>query len=234
MAGGGGKYRHLGRKSSHRQALLRNLVTSLFENESITTTWHKAKEAQRLADQLITLGKKNTEASRRRALEIFYKPHEVLPKLFGPLRERYADRPGGYTRVLRVEPKEKFEYFNVRRGDRNAVPERKPADQAPSAILELVDGPKDMRFAMTARALSRQREMDWDMNEITERNIRKVTQFRKGGMDALETAVGKLSLSKSKVLEDGKVESGVEELSNPEEEKAAKLAGKVDSLRKKA
>jgi ribosomal protein L17 len=72
MAGGGGKYRHLGRKSSHRQALLRNLVTSLFENESITTTWHKAKEAQRLADKLITLGKKNSEASRRRALEIFY------------------------------------------------------------------------------------------------------------------------------------------------------------------
>lgn len=72
MAGGGGKYRHLGRKSSHRQALLRNLVTSLFENESITTTWAKAKEAQRLADKLITLGKKNSEASRRRALEIFY------------------------------------------------------------------------------------------------------------------------------------------------------------------
>lgn len=72
MAGGGGKYRHLGRKSSHRQALLRNLVTSLFENESITTTWAKAKEAQRLADKLITLGKKDTEASRRRALEIFY------------------------------------------------------------------------------------------------------------------------------------------------------------------
>ncbi|KAJ5684742.1 54S ribosomal protein L8 [Penicillium maclennaniae] len=234
MAGGGGKYRHLGRKSSHRQALLRNLVTSLFENESITTTWHKAKEAQRLADQLITLGKKNTEASRRRALEIFYKPHEILPKLFGPLRERYADRPGGYTRVLRIEPEEKFEYFNVRRGDRHAVPERKPADQAPSAILELVDGPKDMRFAMTARALSRQREMDWDMNEITERNIRKVTRFRKGGMDALEAAVSQLSISKSKVLEDGEVQSGLEELSNPEEEKAAKLAGKVDSLRKKA
>lgn len=72
MAGGAGKYRHLGRDSAHRQALLRNLVTSLFENESITTTWAKAKEAQRLADQLITLGKKNTEASRRRALQIFY------------------------------------------------------------------------------------------------------------------------------------------------------------------
>lgn len=66
------KYRHLGRKSSHRQALLRNLVTSLFTHESITTTWPKAKEAQRLAEKLITLGKKNTEATRRRALSIFY------------------------------------------------------------------------------------------------------------------------------------------------------------------
>lgn len=66
------KYRHLSRKSSHRKALLRNLVTSLFTHESISTTWHKAKEAQRLAEKLITLGKKNTEASRRRALSIFY------------------------------------------------------------------------------------------------------------------------------------------------------------------
>lgn len=72
MAGGGSRYRHLSRDSAHRQALLRNLVTSLFEHESITTTWPKAKEAQRLAEKLITLGKKNTEASRRRALEIFY------------------------------------------------------------------------------------------------------------------------------------------------------------------
>lgn len=72
------KYRHLGRKSSHRQALLRNLVTSLFEHESISTTWPKAKEAQRLAEKLITLGKKNTEASRRRALSIFYVCHCVI------------------------------------------------------------------------------------------------------------------------------------------------------------
>lgn len=72
MAGGAVKYRHLSRKSSHRQALLRNLVTSLFEKESISTTWHKAKEAQRLAEKLVTLGKRNTEASRRRAHQIFY------------------------------------------------------------------------------------------------------------------------------------------------------------------
>ncbi|EAS31649.3 mitochondrial 54S ribosomal protein YmL8 [Coccidioides immitis RS] len=169
MAGGAMKYRHLGRKSSHRQALLRNLVTSLFTHESITTTWPKAKEAQRLAEKLITLGKKNTEASKKRALSIFYTPHALLPKLFGTLRERYLTRPGGYTRVLRVEP-------------------RKP-DQAPSAILELVDGPRDMRFAMTAKALARRRTEGKEVNEITARNVKKVTRFRKDGVEALEEEV---------------------------------------------
>lgn len=72
MAGSANKYRHLSRDSAHRQALLRNLVTSLFKHESITTTWPKAKEAQRLAEKLITLGKKNTETSRRTALSTFY------------------------------------------------------------------------------------------------------------------------------------------------------------------
>ena len=72
MAGGHLKYRHLNRKSSHRQALLRNLVTSLITHESIKTTWPKAKEAQRLAEKLITLGKKNTNASRQKAQSIFY------------------------------------------------------------------------------------------------------------------------------------------------------------------
>ena len=72
MAGGALKYRHLNRSSSHRQALLRNLVTSLIQHESIATTWPKAKEAQRLAEKLITLGKKNTEASRKKAHAIFY------------------------------------------------------------------------------------------------------------------------------------------------------------------
>ncbi|KNG88092.1 mitochondrial 54S ribosomal protein YmL8 [Aspergillus nomiae NRRL 13137] len=175
MAGGAAKYRHLSRKSSHRQALLRNLVTSLFKHESITTTWPKAKEAQRLAEKLITLGKKNTEASRRQALSVFYTPHDLLPKLFGPLRERYAERPGGYTRVLRVEPKKD--------------------DQAPSAILELVDGSKDIRFAMTARTVARQRSQGLDtLNELTRLNVQKVTRFRKDGVDDLEREIKKLEL----------------------------------------
>ncbi|KAE8138334.1 ribosomal protein L17 [Aspergillus pseudotamarii] len=192
MAGGAAKYRHLSRKSSHRQALLRNLVTSLFKHESITTTWPKAKEAQRLAEKLITLGKKNTEASRRQALSTFYTPHDLLPKLFGPLRERYAERPGGYTRVLRVEPKKD--------------------DQAPSAILELVDGPKDMRFAMTARTVARQRAQGQDtLNELTRLNVQKVTRFRKDGIDDLEQEIKKLEL-------DGR-----------KEEKAKKAQEKEDS-----
>ncbi|KAN0084672.1 Ribosomal protein L17 [Elaphomyces granulatus] len=170
MAGGAAKYRHLSRSSSHRQALLRNLVTSLIKHESITTTWAKAKEAQRLAEKVITLGKKNTEASKRRALEIFYTPHELLPKLFGNLRERYADRPGGYTRVLRTEPHTK--------------------DKAVSAILELVDGPRDMRFSLTARALVRQRARGMEsLNELTAMNVRKVTRFRKNGIEELEQEV---------------------------------------------
>ncbi|KAI9701524.1 MAG: hypothetical protein M1836_001580 [Candelina mexicana] len=190
MAGGNMKYRHLGRHSAHRQALLRNLVTSLFEHESISTTWHKAKEAQRMAEKLITMGKKNTEASRRRAHQIFFvrlpityqptytdlwnlllqKPLELVPKLFGPIRERYVNRPGGYTRVLRIEPIKE--------------------DQAVSAILELVDGPKDMRFAMTARTLANQRANDWEVNEVTARNIQKVTRYRENGVQALEKLAG--------------------------------------------
>lgn len=72
MAGGLTKYRHLSRDSAHRRALLRNLVTSLIEHESISTSWHKAKEAQRLAEKLITLGKKNTEASKRSAMSTLF------------------------------------------------------------------------------------------------------------------------------------------------------------------
>ncbi|KFY29131.1 hypothetical protein V493_02520 [Pseudogymnoascus sp. VKM F-4281 (FW-2241)] len=187
MAGGRMKYRHLGRTSAHRQALLRNLVTSLFTHESIQTTWPKAKEAQRLAEKLITLGKKNTEASKRRALSIFFTPHSLLPKLFGPLRERYAERPGGYTRVLRIEPLK--------------------ADQAPSAILELVDGPKDMRFAMTARTLARVQEAGQEVNDMTAKNIMKVTRYRPDADGDLQRMVADL---RDLEIEDPKREKGVE------------------------
>lgn len=77
--------------------------------------------------------------------------------------------------------------------------EPKKDDQASSAILELVDGPRDMRFAMTARAIARQRKMGNDsLNEITLRNVRKVTRFRKDGVAELEREVERLTLGKSR------------------------------------
>ncbi|KAK7555832.1 ribosomal protein L17 [Phyllosticta citricarpa] len=157
MVGARDTHRHLSRSSAHRQALLRNLVTSLFEHETITTTWHKAKEAQALADKMVTMAKKNTIASRSKAQSIFYKP-QLLSKLFGPIRERYLERPGGYTRVLRIEPEKE--------------------DQAESAILELVDSPKDMRFAMMAKVVARQRAEKLPETPITRQNLTKVMRYR--------------------------------------------------------
>ncbi|KAI8934368.1 hypothetical protein NX059_009103 [Plenodomus lindquistii] len=179
MAGGHMKYRHLSRSSSHRQALLRNLVTSLFKHESIATTWHKAKEAQRLAEKLVTLGKKNTEATRRRAHQIFYEPNELVPKLFGPIRERYLERPGGYTRILRIEPMKE--------------------DQAESAILELVDGPRDMHFAMTAKTLARQKPRRLSPRQA--QHVKKATQFREDGAETLQKMVQRLRLEQKEGLD---------------------------------
>lgn len=99
-------------------------------------------------------------------------PHEMIPKLFGPIAERYKDRQGGYTRVLRIEPLK--------------------SDQAPSAILELIDGPKDMRFALTAAVIARCAKEDKNLSDMTLRNIKKVTRFRKDGESELEKMVEKL------------------------------------------
>ncbi|KAF1922041.1 ribosomal protein L17 [Ampelomyces quisqualis] len=175
MAGGHMKFRHLSRSSSHRQALLRNLVTSLFKHETIATTWHKAKEAQRLAEKLVTLGKKNTEATRRRAAQIFFEPDLLVPKLFGPIRQRYQARPGGYTRILRIEPMKE--------------------DQAESAILELVDGPKDLRFAMTAKTLA-QLTPRRQFSARTAKHVKKVTRYRPHGVEKLQDMVKSMRLQK--------------------------------------
>lgn len=101
-------------------------------------------------------------------------PHAHLPKLFGTLKERYAQRPGGYTRVLRTQPRDTY-------------------SQAPAAILELVDGPRDVRFAMTAAAVARDRRHGRQHSELTMRNMAKVTRFRQGGEDAFEEMVGRVS-----------------------------------------
>jgi large subunit ribosomal protein L17 len=111
----GGK--KLRRNPSHRRALLRNLVTSLLEKERIITTVAKAKATRPLAEKMITLAKKNTLHTRRQALSFIFKK-DVVKKLFDEIGPRFSERPGGYTRIVKL-------------GNRGG-------DGAEMAILELV------------------------------------------------------------------------------------------------
>ena len=114
-------YRKLGRTSDQRKAMLRDLATSLIVSERIETTEARAKEVRSVVEKLITLGKKGDLASRRNAAKTLNEDDSTqtaLQKLFGEIAERYSERQGGYTRILKVGP---------RRGD-----------GAESVIIELV------------------------------------------------------------------------------------------------
>ena len=113
--------RQLGRNSSHRKAMFRNMACSLFEHEVIKTTLPKAKELKRVAEPLITLAKNDSVANRRLAFARTGSK-ETVGKLFAELGPRYIERPGGYTRILKC---------GFRSGD-----------TAPMAFVELVDRPK--------------------------------------------------------------------------------------------
>ena len=110
--------RKLGRTTDHRMAMLRGLVTALLENGKIETTVTRAKEVRALAENMITLGKRNTLHSRRQALAFITK-EDVVKKVFDELAPKYAERQGGYTQIIKT---------GVRRGD-----------CAPMAIIKLVD-----------------------------------------------------------------------------------------------
>ena len=112
--------RKLNRTSSHRQAMLRNMATSLLRHEIIKTTLPKAKELRRIAEPLITLGKDATLANRRLAFSRL-RDRDIVGKLFNELGPRYSTRPGCYLRILKC-------------GFRNG-------DNAPMALVELVDRP---------------------------------------------------------------------------------------------
>ncbi len=112
--------RKLHRTTSHRLAMLHNMVTSLLEHEAIRTTMPKAKEARALAERIITLGKRGGLANVRLA-ERTVRNRAILQKVFSEYKDRYANRPGGYTRIVRL---------GFRRGD-----------AAEMVLLELVDRP---------------------------------------------------------------------------------------------
>ena len=110
--------RKLNRTPSHRKSLFSNMAAALLKHEQIKTTLPKAKELRRVADKMITLGKRGNLHSRRRAFA-FLRDDQVVSKLFGALAERYKERGGGYTRVLKAG----FRY----------------GDSAPMAVIELVE-----------------------------------------------------------------------------------------------
>ena len=112
--------RKLNRTSSHRLAMLRNMTVSLLRHEAIKTTLPKAKELRRVVEPMITLGKKPSLANRRLAFDRL-RDREIVGKLFEVLGPRYANRPGGYLRILKCG-------FRV-------------GDNAPMAFVELVDRP---------------------------------------------------------------------------------------------
>jgi large subunit ribosomal protein L17 len=122
--------RPLGRTSSHRDALLRNLVTSLIDKGRITTTLEKAKELRRLADRMVTLGKRGDLAARRRAAATI-RSAEAVRKLFSEVALWSETRPGGYTRILKLGPR--------------------PGDNATKALIEFVDRPKPVAEKATAK-----------------------------------------------------------------------------------
>ena len=98
-------YRKLGRESAHRKAMLRNLVTDLLREGRIQTTEHRAKEARREAEKMITLGKRGDLHARRQAMAYIF-DESVVTKLFEEIAPKYADRQGGYTRILKLGPRQ--------------------------------------------------------------------------------------------------------------------------------
>mgnify|MGYP001370947143 FL=1 len=111
-------HRKLNRTSSHRKALLMNMSNALIKHEQITTTLTKAKELRSFVEKIITLGKKGDLVSRRKAISIL-QDENMTSKIFGTFAERYKDRKGGYTRIVKLT--------------------NRYGDNAPTAVIEFVD-----------------------------------------------------------------------------------------------
>ena len=115
--------RRLSRTTEHRKAMLRTLITQLLEHERVQTTQAKAKEARQWAEKIITLAKRGDLHARRQTLRVV-RTKKAMAKLFGELKDRYQDRPGGYTRIIPLG-------FRV-------------GDGAPLSLLELVGRPEKL------------------------------------------------------------------------------------------
>ncbi|KAG0253347.1 hypothetical protein DFQ27_007453 [Actinomortierella ambigua] len=193
----GKHFRRLNRTMSHRKSMFRNLATQLIQHDRIKTTLPKAKELKSIADQasplfylMITLGKRGDLHAKNQAAS-FLREHPVtLPKLFGPLAERFKKRKGGYTRIHKM-------------GNRFG-------DNAPVAVIELVDAPGDIKNHMLFKALARGEEQQpgtianivkgqsaFLKNKSLERHVAKVMKSNHWEISDLEAQVRKLKLDGS-------------------------------------
>jgi len=147
--------RKFGRNTSHRMAMFRNMANCVIEKEQIVTTVQKAKGIRRVVDRLITPGKSGSPASRRLAFDRT-RDNEIVKKLFGTLAERYKERAGGYTRVLKMA-------------------DRRWGDAAEMAVLELVDHPAIDRKRKPKSAVAA--EVDAEGKEVAAKD--PFNRFRK-------------------------------------------------------
>lgn len=169
--------RKFGRNTSHRLAMFRNMANCVIEKEQIITTIHKAKEAKRVVDRLITLGKTGTAHARRLAFDRT-RSDDVVKKLFTALAERYKTRAGGYTRVLRLS-------------------DRRWGDAAEMAVLELVDHP----------VIDRKKKQKGEKKAETEKESSESQQTKETGGRFKKMFAGKSKVSGGKAGKAGQARS---------------------------
>ena len=180
--------RKFGRNTSHRVAMLKNLANEVIRHEQIVTTIQKAKEARRVVDRLVTLGKSGSPASRRLAFDRT-RDDAIVGRLFGALAERYKGRAGGYTRVLKLV-------------------DRRWGDAAEMAIIELVDHPPiDRKRKVKAEGDVSTQETASDAKAVDPFNkMRKV--FSGGAARAKVKGEGRASARQAKTSAGRKTPSG--------------------------
>ncbi len=191
--------RQLSRNAPHRWAMLRNMAASLLRHETIRTTLPKAKELRRIVEPLITLGKADSDANRRRAFAQL-RDAEVVVKLFEELGPRFKARPGGYTRILRMDVR--------------------PGDAAPMALMQLLDQP-ELVAEDTVPAVDESGETEKKVPKKAAAPKKKTSLKKKSTRSAEEKAAKKAKSAEKKEAKAAKAETKAQKKAAAPKKKAA-------------
>ena len=191
--------RKFGRTSAHRKALFRNMVTALIDRERIRTTLAKAKELRGKVEKTITLGKKGTLHARRHALKLVA-DKDSLKKIFGPLAERYANRPGGYTRVIKLG--------------------HRLGDDAPMAFIELVDREDEPPIKPPVKGKKKVEETA--KKTVAGEKIKKPKKDKKDAKESITKATGEKSDGEKKKIAQTKKKPVDKKDKNPDADSTTK------------